>query len=126
MLNSVGVKLPDNVDWFGLFNRLEKLDKSWNKYLSLIKNGINYNPYDTSLDTAYEQLIIYLLFRHFTDCQYDDMIKERILFAALIYKIIRTMNVSNSIEELLEISRIYSCEIEYSDENINQILLSLD
>ena len=30
-----------------------------------------------------------------------------------------------SINELIEIARIYSCEIEYSDENINRLLSEL-
>lgn len=125
MLNTVDAKLDCNADWYQLFDSLETLDENWKKQLQLIKNGINNFERDTCLDNAYEQLIVYLLFRHFTDCQYDDMVKERILFSALIYKIIRAMNISDTIEELIEISRLYSCEIEYSDENTNKILLKL-
>ena len=39
---------------------------------------------------------------------------------------VKTMNVSNTIEELLDIARVYSCEIEYSDENIDAILMQLN
>lgn len=125
MLKLVGAQLPADVDWYRVFDNLEKLDKVWDKYLLRIKNGISLPSTDTSLDTAYEQLLVYLIFRHFTDCQYDERPKERILFAALIYKVIRTMNISNTTEELLEIARLFSCEIEYSDENINKLLLEL-
>jgi len=125
MLGTVDAHLPNNTDWYQVFNSLEKMDKSWDEYLLTIKDGIETAPADNSLDTAYEQLLVYLLFRHFSDCQYDGKIKERVMFTALIYNVIRTMNVSNTLEELIEISRLYSCEIEYSDENIDRLLLEL-
>lgn len=124
MLFYIGAQFPDNTNWYNVFNGLEKLDNEWNKYLLRIKNGIE-SPADSSLDTAYEQLLIYLIFRHLLDGQYDGKIKERVLFTVLIYKIIRAMNTSNTLHELLEIARIYSCEIEYSDENIDAILSKL-
>ncbi len=125
MLGLVNAHLPVNVDWYSVFSSLENLDKTWGDYLLRIKSGIEVNTVDNSLDAAYEQLLVYLIFRHFTDCQYDDRLKERVLFAALIYKVIKAMNISNTIEELIEISRLYSCEIEYSDENIDRLLLEL-
>ncbi len=125
MLCLIGGQLPSNTDWYQVFSDLEKLDNAWDTYLLRIKNGIDSPAPDNSLDIAYEQLLVYLIFRHFTDCQYDDKIKERVLFAVLIYKVIKTMNTSNTIEELIEIARLYSCEIEYSDENINTLLENL-
>lgn len=126
LLAVIDAQLPKNVDWYAVFTGLEKMDKSWDEYLLRIKNGINSPVADNSLDTAYEQLLVYLIFRHFTDCQYDDRPKERVLFAVLIYKVIKTMNVSNTTKELLEIARIYSGEIEYSDQNIEILLASLN
>lgn len=125
VLNVVGATLPD-VDWYNAFANLEKMDGKWDEYLLRIKNGIDKVPVDAALDTAYEQLLVYLIFRHFSDCQYDGKLKERVLYAVLIYKTVKTMNVSNTIEELLDIARVYSCEIEYSDENIDAILMQLN
>lgn len=124
MLESVDAELPADTDWYSVFNGLEKMDSIWDDYLLRIKDGIE-TITDNSLDTAYEQLLVYLVFRHFTDCQYDERVKERILFAALIYKVIKAMNISNTMEELIDICRLYSCEIEYSDENINRLLEEL-
>lgn len=125
MFDLVNARLPVEVDWYSVFDGLEKMDNAWNNYLLRIKNGIETSVYNNSLDTAYEQLLVYLIFRHFTDCRYDGRLKERVLFAALIYKVIKAINTSNTVEELIEISRIYSCEIEYSDENIDKLLLQL-
>ena len=125
LLTLIGAKSPDNVDWYSVFNGLEKLDSAWDTYLIRIKDGIQSPVPNNSLDTAYEQLLVYLVFRHFTDCRYDEKLTERVLFAVLIYKVIKAMNKSNSIKELLEIARLYSGEIEYSDQNINTLLLKL-
>lgn len=124
MLNVVGVQFPVNINWYSVFNSLEKMDKNWDGFLLRIKDGIE-NVVDNSLDTAYEQLLVYLIFRHFADCRYDNRLKERVLFVVLVYKVIKTMNMSNTTEELLEIARLYSCEIEYSDENIDALLSKL-
>lgn len=126
MLAFIDAQLPENTDWYNIFEGLEKMDKNWDQYLLRIKNGIDTTVTDNSLDTAYEQLVVYLIFRHFLDGQYDDMFKERVLFSALIYKVIKSMNASTTLEELIEIARIYSCEIEYSDENINTLLQALN
>ena len=125
ILYMINAQLPDCTDWYNVFNKLEKLDSVWDDYLLRIQNGIAPSVSDTSLDYAYEQLLVYLIFRHFLDGQYDGKFKERVLFAVLIYKIIRAMNTSNTLQELLEIARLYSSEIEYSDENTNQILSTL-
>ena len=125
LLALVGAHLPSDTNWYDVFYGLEKLDSTWDKYLLRIKDGIPSSTADTTLDTAYEQLLVYLIFRHFLDCRYDDMPHERILFAALIYNIIKAMNTSNTMQELLEIARLYSSEIEYSDKNINKLLCQL-
>ncbi len=125
MLDMVDAHLPADIDWYSVFISLERLDKTWDNYLLRIKEGITTDIDDNLLDTAYEQLVVYLIFRYFSDCQYDEKVKERILLAALIYKIIKSMNTSNTLNELIDICRIYSCEIEYSDENINRLLSKL-
>lgn len=124
MLALIDAKLP-SADWYSVFSELERLDDEWDGYLKRIKQGID-TKNDTTLDTAYEQLLVYLIYRHFLDAQYDDMIKERVLFAALVYKVIKAMNMSNTLSELIEIARLYSSEIEYSDENINILLSNLE
>ncbi|MBQ8741296.1 MAG: flagellin lysine-N-methylase [Clostridia bacterium] len=125
MLSLIDAYLPVDTNWYSVFYSLERMDKTWDDYLLRIKDGIETEADEHSLDTAYEQLLVYLIFRHFSDCQYDGKVKERVLLAALIYKVIKAMNTSNTLKELIEISRLYSCEIEYSDENINRLLSEL-
>lgn len=125
MLELVGAELDTTLDWYEIFYNLERLDTAWDGYLLRIKKGLNFFDTDTLLDEAYEQLLVYLIYRHFLDYRYDAMIKERVLFAALAYMVIKTMNAANTLSELIEIARLFSAEIEYSDENINALLLKL-
>lgn len=120
MLILLDTQLPTNIDWYAVFNELEKLDNTWEQYLLRIKNGINSPVTDNSLDTAYEQLLVYLIFRHFTDSQYDDRIKERVLFAVLIYKVIKTMNISNTIENLWKLQGLFLAKSSIPTKTLTQ------
>ena len=63
MLALVDAKLQNN-DWYGVFSGLERLDSVWDEHLVRIKDGIDTTA-DTELDVAYEQLLVYLIYRHF-------------------------------------------------------------
>jgi len=78
---------------------------------------------------AFEQLLVYFIYRHLADGLYDNSLKERICFAVLSFYIIRALCVLQAqqsgcvtINELIDISRLYSSEIEYSEENIDTLL----
>ncbi len=116
-------KIPSPIecgtDWKGLLHRLERLNEHWQDYI----NRIDFNKeYYNTLDTAYEQLLVYFIYRHLAGALTDGKMNERIGFAALSFYIIRAMNISGSLDELIDICVMYSSEIEYSDVNINTIL----
>ena len=46
-------------------------------------------------------------------------------FAVLSLYVIMSLNKSETVEEMLQIARMYSAEIEYSDENIDILLENL-
>lgn len=76
-------------------------------------------------DTAWEQLAHYFIYRQLPDALYDDSLYERIAFCVISVKIIRLMLTgceSISLDTLIDTARLYSSEIEYSDENIDTIL----
>lgn len=120
LIDRFDIPSPINThSWSDFYKNLEMLDPDWENHLK----NISYSQAgETTLEVAYEQLLVYLTYRHLADALYDNMFIERISFIILSYQIIRSMNISDSIEELLEISRMYSSEIEYSDENIYKIL----
>ena len=65
-----------------------------------------------------ENLLCYFIFRHLSSaCDRDD-IKCRLAFAVLSCSLIFTLADTMSVEEA---ARMYSGEIEYSDENLNAL-----
>ena len=74
------------------------------------------------MDIHMEQLLVYFIYRHLADALEEGGFRERVLFAALSYQMIRQIWSANPELSLQEIARMYSAEIEYSDENMKSIL----
>ena len=72
-------------------------------------------------DTQLEQLTVYFIYRHLPDCIYDGHFRERVLFAVLSARIIDAICALTG-HSGEEVARMYSAEIEYSDENIGILL----
>ena len=117
--------IPDK-DWVKIFQSLERLDEGWSEKIQLL------NKKEQSLtggwDSAFEQIMVYFVYRHLPEGMYDGRIKERLLFATLSTNIIRKLfSMGEQTEEnLVEICRMYSSEIEYSEENIEKLLDELE
>lgn len=73
-------------------------------------------------DIILENLCIYFLYRHLTESLDDNRFSERVVFAYISAKVIESMCKSTDFEEITECARIYSSEIEYSEENVETIL----
>ncbi len=111
-----------DVNWKTVFVNLERLDNTWNEYLDRIDNNSFITKHSAKLNIPYEQLLIYFIYRHLSDALYDGMFIQRISFAILSFYVIRQINKDNSFKNLVNIARMYSSEIEYSDQNISIIL----
>ena len=80
-------------------------------------------------DKEFRNLICYFLYRHLPLAQDETDLRARILFAYLSFRVIRTLChlcENCTLKELLELARMYSSEIEYSEENTEQILELLE
>lgn len=128
VLSCCGAQLPNATlsDWAQFYAQLEQLDPAWQAQLSLL-HRMEKAP-DSTWDTAFEQLLHYFLYRHLSGALYDGCVRERVAFAVLSVKIIRAL--CGQIEgltlgDIVESSRMYSSEIEYSDENVDTILSAL-
>ena len=108
-----------------LYLGLERLEEGWTEKLNELKEQAFGEFDEEEFSTAFEQLIIYFIYRHLPDSLYDGRFEERVKFAFLSYDLIKALlNVHRKAElkDLFEIARMYSAEIEYSDENIDTIL----
>jgi len=119
--------------WAEFFSSLERLNHDWTDILNMLKNFdiaqiSDFDTYINEREYEYEQLCIYLIYRYMANAPHIAEAQLRVTFsvlctvllycagAALFYK-----NKTFSTEEQIELCRMFSCEIEYSDENIYAI-----
>ncbi len=93
-------------EWAAVYRSLERLDPAWDAYIDRLAAC---ETFADRSDTAWERLTAYFLFRH---------VHPR--FAAHAATVILTL--AESWGDLYEISRLYSAEIEYSDENLQAVI----
>ena len=130
MLNFCGISLPQKsaAEWADIFSQLEMLDEKRNAMLAELKTAEETRlvmPQTEETETAFEQLAVYFVYRHLADSLDDGRLAERVKFAALSCKMIYWLcavhyskNGCITIDDMVEISRIYSSEVEYSDDNM--------
>lgn len=108
------------INWIEVYKKLERLDTVWDEYL----NSTDCISFDIPENLALpcEQLLCYFIYRHLSAALEDFLFSERIQFAVLSCLVIVSLNKTKTLEEMLEVSRLYSSEIEYSDQNIDVLL----
>ncbi|MBQ3490843.1 MAG: flagellin lysine-N-methylase [Clostridia bacterium] len=129
----IGLVFPNRsfAEWVDIFLSLECMDDAWK---TLLLESRKKSVYDVSSDIPeiiWGQLLVYFLYRHVSDPERD--IGGSVLFAILGVYMIRNLfsylccrEKANKKEELIEICRLYSSEIEYSEENTEQLILFLE
>lgn len=121
MLRACGVALEiDHAHWAGFLMELERLDDHWPDVLARLKEPEH--PVDQRWEIPLEQLMCYLLFRHLSGALEDGDVQGRVAYCALMWTLLRRMLR----DDLCELARLYSSEIEYSDENMDAILEEID
>lgn len=113
----------DGIDWIDVYKNLERLDAQWDTYLDSITQIRDDIP--EKLEVPCEQLIWYFIYRHLSGAIDDFMFCERIQFAILSCYVINSVNKTGTINEMQQVARMYSSEIEYSDENVEILLKKL-
>ena len=120
----VCLKEIDFPEWADFLEALERLDDSWAERLEDLKKEEGEKAGE-QWDTALEQLLVYLLYRHLPGAAEDGDVQARVGYVYVMWRLVERMFCAaeeKSLEELIEISRLYSSEIEYSDENGWEIL----
>lgn len=105
-------------EWASFYCTLEKLDPQWDEYLSFLGECGSLKTSINSEKKA-ENLLCYFIYRHLPSALDDGDIGSKIAFAVHACRVIFTLAQKYPIEDA---ARMYSAEIEYSDENINEIL----
>ena len=117
--------------WAAFYKTLERLSPDWDKELEIlaqIKTPLQ-NPPEALPDTPFEQLSVYFLYRHLPNAEDARDLKKRAGFAALSCQILFALCLEKaatgepfSVDTLAELARMYSSEIEYSQENMGSLL----
>lgn len=109
--------------WRAFLLSLERLDEAWAKALTALPEEPL--PLPGRWDIPFEQLTVYLLFRHLPGALEDGNITGRVRYCVLIAGLLRALlsvQTKPDLDTLVELCRLYSSEIEYSDENVDAIL----
>lgn len=125
LLDFCGIDLPEKnfSEWAEIFISLERLDKEWTDKLNLLKDAETYSI-PSSLQISFEQLLVYLLYRHIPSALDDGDIGSKIGFAVLSVRIVAAIlsrERKQDSDTLNQLVRLYSSEIEYSQENLNTL-----
>lgn len=125
VLKFADIEMPE-IDLKEEFLRLERLDEKWGERLERLNGDVIERKRDW--DTEFEQIAVYFVYRHFAEGLFDTMFKGRLLFAFVSLFVIREIfkRSEESEEELVDICRMYSAEVEYSEENTQNLIEKLD
>ena len=125
MTGSAGRK-SDAEEFIRFLTTLETMNEDWTRRLkALLKSPAKPRPMPREWETPFEQLLCYLIFRHVTAAVEDGETRTRLAMVLAVLEVISALFFSAKapeMAELLEITRLYSAEIEYSDENMDWIL----
>jgi lysine-N-methylase len=110
-------------EWIELLRSLEIMDSAWACLLSEAKEA----SVSDRMESEWEQLLWYFIYRHVSEPERD--IGKGIFFAVFSVYVIRSLFAYLSerdgevgTEALVELCRLYSSEIEYSEENTRRIM----
>ena len=113
-------------EWADIFLSLERLDEYWTILLNELKlTDIEEITIPKEFDNYFKNLLIYFTYRHLNEYSTE----KDLMFIFLSYEMIKNickMHLKKygklTFEDLVNYSRIYSSEIEYSDENTERLL----
>ncbi len=108
--------------------KMEIMDSSWKNILLKLKSTSFDDSLDERFSVAFEQLLVYFIYRHLADSADISDIAVRSAFAVLSLKIISGIfnmlkhgSSSEDFSLLCDICRMYSSEIEYCEENTERL-----
>lgn len=125
MLSKVGFSMPEKpiADWCDFYLKLERLDSEWTELLEALKRADIKDAYSVDgkkSEIAAEQLTVYFLYRYIAGEVSPDEIPSLVGFAVISVRMILSL-LALAPDNITEFARMYSSEIEYSDENVAMI-----
>ena len=113
--------------WVQKLLELERLDEGWTLLLNTLAGQTQIDHpalHEDCWELAFEQAAVYFLFRHLSAALEDGDVTSKAAFAVLSVYILRALCAGKEtldLNDLVEFARMYSSEIEYSEENLQQV-----
>lgn len=124
--------------WAAFYLSLERMDETWTAHLEALRAAgdaldlAGFAAYMASRQTEYEQLLVYFLYRHFLTAREDGDPAGKVAFAVCSVRFLEllgslhwTQHGSFTLDDQVEYARLYSAEVEYSQENLDLLFDSL-
>ncbi len=123
-------------EWLDRFLSLEILDPKWEELLCSMKGKLSLTGSEDHIGYGkyYERLLIYFVYRHVTASADMNDLGARLAFCVISVQLIRALfeekvkQISKLVvpdgvpKELIDIARRYSAEIEYSEDNTDELI----
>ncbi|MBQ1211816.1 MAG: flagellin lysine-N-methylase [Clostridia bacterium] len=113
-------------EWREILRSLERLDSLWDDYLDLITDE---DADLTHLELPLQKLLLYFAYRHTANAEDIAELLARISFAYLSCLVVRSVCIGKmkkdgkcELADLCEFARAYSAEVEYSEENTEELI----
>ncbi len=140
ILTACGAHVPDVplAQWAEFYLSLERMDETWTAILEALREHADELPLDDfaaymkGRGTEYEQLLVYFLYRHVPTALDDGDASSKAAFAVLSVRTIFVLGALHlllhgtfTVEDQIELCRLYSAEVEYSDDNMDALFNAL-
>ena len=112
-------------EWLDFYFSLERMDEEWTCELQSFWEGSLNETKLSRLEIPMEQFLVYLVYRHLAEAQDFIDIKAQIGYVYINFKLVRYLcrkRICCNLEDFVELARLFSSEIEYSQENTDEIL----
>lgn len=121
LLSRCKCRIPDKTiyEWCDFYLSLERLDVAWTELLCRLKK--TEVTFKATNENAFEQLVIYFLYRYVCASETLEDAGRYVCFSVLSTRMISALHLMDSSTDTSEYARMYSSEIEYSDENVLKI-----
>ena len=128
-------KVDKMIEHYGLFDPCDRAEE-WNEILSQLeyldgsrvgKLAIGCKISHTDAEIYATRYLAYLVFRHVSQSQSYDNMRARIGFSILLSRIFENaVSEDKSFDEICEVARIISEEIEYSEDNTASLIFEIE
>lgn len=126
VLSLCGAALPFSSmgRWASFYRGLERLDEGWTALLDRLAAAgetVDITHVFNARPLPFEQLLVYFLHRHFLKAYDDGDATGKAAFAVLSVRVLAALCALFPAVGLSELARMYSAEIEYSDDNLDAL-----